>query len=415
MKHIKSYTKHNEGILSKAKELVNYSKKADELCSKYIKMIYDDWNKNKDLFRMTIRVDGKNYNFKYKITDDKFGSPNANAMTGNHAEDSLEIEFSFRDNILTSNYDKTQARMEVEKFKSYLGMLCVVGKNLNTGELIYDENGVRDKSYTYLNVPSKEVKKMIQFFIGKFKEKYPTIGTGTYKNYHSMAILEIDKELGKKLSDKSKSDWKKSGDDHEKKVAEQTKIVEDILGKLKIEKIQITDLFYEIEDKYKSHIDYDQAAFINGSLYLYSPKGGDRPSVLDGRAYTKFSLDSRENTNKLGFVREDIPLRDNVPYHRLVVELGRPALTTDTEDEYGRLKTKFDVKKFQEDVDRVLIRCHRLGLRIEVKEMLDIRYDEEGGQLRDDLKIRQRYFIKRVTEKMMFNPDYAYVIYLYEK
>jgi hypothetical protein len=41
MKYIKTY---NEGILSKGLELLNYSKEADIICKKYIKMIYDDWN-----------------------------------------------------------------------------------------------------------------------------------------------------------------------------------------------------------------------------------------------------------------------------------------------------------------------------------------------------------------------------------
>lgn len=62
MKYLKSY---NEGIISSAVELINRSRKNDEIAQKYLKMIYDDWNKNKDLYRISIIKNSDNVSARY--------------------------------------------------------------------------------------------------------------------------------------------------------------------------------------------------------------------------------------------------------------------------------------------------------------------------------------------------------------
>ena len=147
MRYLKSY---NEGVLSKARELLNFSKKADLLCKKYIKMIYDDWNKHHDLYRVSIIDGGDGYtHLHYMITD---GDQN-DVQLGNRDENAITIEFSYIKNILGWGNDTTQARLKATKFKSYLGDRYIVGKVINTGEIIESEEG-SNKNPTMCNDPS---------------------------------------------------------------------------------------------------------------------------------------------------------------------------------------------------------------------------------------------------------------------
>jgi hypothetical protein len=69
MKYIKKYNENFiTGAISKAAELLNYSKEADNIAKKYIKMIYDDWNKKRDLYRISIIEHSDYTTLKYVIS-----------------------------------------------------------------------------------------------------------------------------------------------------------------------------------------------------------------------------------------------------------------------------------------------------------------------------------------------------------
>lgn len=339
----------NEGIFSKAAELLRYNRKADQLIKKYIKMIYDDYNKNKDLFRVSIVEDSEYIDFKYMITT---GDQN-DVQLGNRDEDAITIELTFIENTFKWSSDTTQARLEVRKFKSYQGDFLIVGRNIKTGEIIENENGIKSKdAISYVNTPSGEVSKIIKFFIKEFKSKYPTM----CKYYGARSILKLDTKLRDKMqldSDKKKMhDRKKHEEEREKKK-------EYILSKLtpmKMKEEDIIDFFIEVEDEVDIQISHERSIYIDRTIYTAKIFKSLKDPIVD-----EFSLDGLLNKNKLEFDESDIPLKKNIPYHKLVIDL---------------LNDDYPIDEFKKKIDKVINRL-KFGLNLEASEMISNETDDK--------------------------------------
>jgi len=351
----------NEGIvgtLSKGKEILNkfsspiQSKRNDDIANKYIKMIYDDYNKNKDLFRVNIR-DNKGYQeLEYMITN---GDQN-DVQLGNRDEDAITIEVSYRDNIFSGS-DDTKARIEVTKFKSYLGDLVVLGREIRSGKIIDNINGEKstnDKPISYVNISSGSVKKLINFFIKEFRRDYPTMT----KYYGTRAIMELRPDLRDDVVKKNKSGREKI----EKYYNDRRKKIVSNFSLLKMDPEDILDYFVEVEDVIKVRINYEQSIFIDNVIYDYTPNMGDKVSYSFIRV-SEYDLDGNLNKNRNKFEEKDIPLERNVPYHKIMISLL---------EDYPR-------DDFKQRVDRVI---KRIGFGLEVQSSILVEndgYDNDGG------------------------------------
>lgn len=355
MKYLKKY---NEGIFSKAAELLRYNKKADMLIKKYIKMIYDDYNKNKDLFRVSIVEDSEYTTLKYMITT---GDQN-DVQLGNRNENAITIELTFIENTFKWSNDTTQARLEVTKFKSYQGDFLIVGRNIKTGEIIEDENGIKSNdAISYVNTPSGEVNKIIKFFIKEFRSKYPKMT----QYYGTRSILKIDT----KLRDKVESDYKKKREDSKDKYeGERKKEREFILPKLslKMKEEDIVDFFIEVEDEVDIQISHERSIYIDKVIYStrqYKSFTDTATNRSNMEMISSFSLDGTLNQNKLEFDENDIPLKKNVPYHKLIISL--------VED--------YPTDEFKKKIDKVINRL-KFGLKLEASEIIDYKSRSEYYQ-----------------------------------
>jgi hypothetical protein len=374
----------NEGIFSKAAELLRYNRKADQLIKKYIKMIYDDYNKNKDLFRVSIVEDSEYIDFKYMITT---GDLN-NVQLGNRDENAITIELTFIENTFKWSSDTTQARLEVRKFKSYQGDLLIVGRNIKTGEIIENENGIKSKdAISYVNTPSGEVSKIIKFFIREFKSKYPTMS----KYYGARSILKIDT----KLRDKMESDSdKKRMYDREKYEEERERKKQFILSKLdtmKMKEEDIIDFFIEVEDEVDIQISHERSIYIDRTIYTAKIFKSLKDPIVD-----EFSLDGLLNKNKLEFDESDIPLKKNIPYHKLVI---------------GLLDADYSPDEFKKKIDKVINRL-KFGLKLEASEMMIDKNPFSG-----DHGLHNSYLSYECNDEIsrMFTSKKAvYIIYLSE-
>lgn len=341
MKYLKKY---NEGIFSKAAELLKYNKKADQLIKKYIKMIYDDYSKHKDLFRVSIAENSEYTTFKYMVTS----GDQIDVQLGNRDENAITIELMFVENIFKWANDTTQARLEVQKFKSYQGNLIIVGRNIRNGEIIEDENGIKSKDpISYINTPSGEVKKIIKFFIKEFKSKYPTMT----KYYGANSILKIDDKLRAKLSSDSK---KKLDDNREKYEKEKEEEKEFIFSKLKmkVQEEDILDFFLEIEDEIDIRILHERSIYIDNTIYTTRFFKSLKEIII-----SSFSLDGNLNRNRLLFDEGDMPIKKNIPCHKLIIEL---------------LDNDCPLDEFKSKIDRVINRL-KFGLKVESSKMVNSR------------------------------------------
>lgn len=336
MKYLKKY---NEGIFSKAAELLRYNKKADYLIKKYIKMIYDDYGKNKDLFRVNIIENSSHTTLNYLITTGKQN----NVQLGNRDEDAITIKLTFIENTFKWSGDTTQARLEVEKFKSYLGDLTVVGRNIETGEIIENENGIK-YNMSYINTPSGEVKKIIKFFIKEFKSKYPSMT----KYYGPTSILQIDGEERDKVQSKYKEEKKKYEEEKEK----ERNFILPKLEPLKVKREDILDVFVEVEDEIDISISYEKSIFIDNKVYFWKKYDQLENAIVGEFLYSNFSLDGSLNKNKLKLNKNDINLDENVPYHKLTINL---------------LEEDVDFNEFKNRIDKVINRL-KSGFKLKLKQ-----------------------------------------------
>lgn len=192
----------NEGIISKGLELLNYKtvKENDKIAKKYIDMIYTNYNKHKNVMAANIFDNGSHCTLIYKISE----NPYAKAGTaGEEYPDYIEVKLtSIREKGWSS--DITRARIEVEK-----NGRKIIGRDMKTNKLVTSETGL-DNAYTYINISQGQVDKAINFFKSEYIKKYPEMSD--FKAFNYMRVLEIDKELGKKLKDRYESKRKEYED-----------------------------------------------------------------------------------------------------------------------------------------------------------------------------------------------------------
>jgi hypothetical protein len=300
MKHIKKFNENFiTSAISKASELLNYSKEADAISKRYIKMVYDDWYKRKDFYRISIIESDGYTTLKYLISDDE----HVDAKSGNRSKGDIDVEFSYINNTLSWSNDKTKARLEVSKFIPYKGSLILVGREIKTNKIINSEEGVNDDLISYLNVPSGDVLKLIKFLIGEFKKKYPKMS----KYYCKDQVLQQDPSLRKKEMQDSERRRNKEREDYEAKAKAESEKAISIVRTLKVDEEDIEDYLLEIKDELKTSIDISPVVYMNDNIFAEWSK----KSRLTG-FYKSFS------TEHIGNI---IPLEKDKAYHMVTIKL----------------------------------------------------------------------------------------------
>lgn len=226
----------NEGIVSKGLELLNYKtiKENDKIAQKYLKMVYDNYNKHKNLMAIKIAINSGYTTLWYKISEDPYTQANT---SGGEFPDYIEVKITSINESGWSS-DITRARIEVEKNGKKL-----IGRDMDTNKTIESESGIDKSVYDYLNISQSQVDKMIQFFKSEYIKKYPEMID--FKAFNYMRILEIDKELKKELENRFKSSKKKHEDD---RVELESKFKEFIEQNAKFDHEEINDYFIDLID-----------------------------------------------------------------------------------------------------------------------------------------------------------------------
>lgn len=396
--------KVNEGIIgtiSKGKELLNkfnspiQLKRNDDIAGKYIKMIYDDYNKNKDLFRVSI-IENKEYTkLSYMITSGKQND----VQLGNHDEDSITIEITYNDNIVLSTYDKTKARMEVTRFKSYLGDLVLFGREINTGKIIDNINGEKEngRAISYVNISSGAIKKLINFFIKEFRRNYPKMT----KYYGTRSIMELRPDL----RDKSIENYKRGREEYETNSRKKREKIVEEFSSLKMDPDDILDYFVEVTDAIgskKLDIDYEQSIFIDRVIYDYTPNISTTSVALKNIIrISEYDLDGTLNQNVNKFKEEDIPLQKGVPYHKIMVSL---------------LQEDYSVDEFKQRIDRVIKRIG-FGLEVQASKLVEIDPNDSDGGSPNSFMIMEAdpNLYNKQFQGIFNNRQASYLFYLKEK
>jgi hypothetical protein len=226
----------NEGIISKGLELLNYKtvKENDKIAQKYLKMVYDNYNKHKNLMAVKIAINSGHTTLWYKISED----PYTQAGTGGgEFPDYIEVEITSINQIGWSS-DITRARIEVEKDGKKM-----IGRDMDTNKTIESESGIDKDVYTYLNISQSQVDKMIKFFKSEYIKKYPEMMN--FKSFNYWRILEIDKELKKSLESNYKESRKRYEDN---KIQLENKFKDFINQNAKFDHEEINDYFIDLID-----------------------------------------------------------------------------------------------------------------------------------------------------------------------
>jgi hypothetical protein len=226
----------NEGIISKGLELLNYKtvKENDKIAQKYLKMIYDNYDKHKNLMAIKISINSGYTSFWYKISEDPYTQA---GTRGGNFSDYIEVKLT---TIQESGWpsDITRARIEVEKNGKYL-----IGKNMDTNKTIEAESGIDSTILPYINISQSQVDKMINFFKTEYIKKYPEMIDDLKFNY--MRIFEIDKEIRKSLENRDKASRKKYEDD---RIQFENKFKDFIDLNAKFDHEEINDYFIDLID-----------------------------------------------------------------------------------------------------------------------------------------------------------------------
>jgi hypothetical protein len=226
----------NEGIISKGLELLNYKtvKENDKIAQKYLKMVYDNYNKHKNLMAVKISINSGYTTLWYKISEDPYTQANT---SGGEFSDYIEVKITSINETGWSS-DITRARIEVEKNGKHL-----IGRDMDTNKTIESEHGIDKNVYGYLNISQSQVDKMINFFKSEYIKKYPEMSN--FKAFNYWIILEIDKEIKKELEDRYKSSRKKHEDD---RVELENKFKDFIDQNAKFDHEEINDYFIDLID-----------------------------------------------------------------------------------------------------------------------------------------------------------------------
>lgn len=271
MRKVKKYNEFvNESIISKAKELINFKqiKKNDEVASKYFDMIYADFEKKKDLLKVFIDDDPHFKTFKYKIDDNEDNFANM----GNTSDGGINITMELIDNISNWDSDISRGRIEATIYKPYKGDLKLFGRQINTNELIIDENGTSRDTYSYINISPKKINEIIKFFKSKFIEKYPTLHNHTQFSYST--LFSIDKKLVSDLEEKRRQKQEKDKADQ---IIFNKKILSIIEEKSILTIDDVEDIFLEKTDQLRCELIVKRGYFCDNGFFTHT--------VFDERDY----------------------------------------------------------------------------------------------------------------------------------
>lgn len=234
---IKNYNQYiNEGIISKGLELINYKtiKENDKISNKYFKMIYDNYQKNKNLMAVKISLNKGYSTLWYKISDDTLTRC---GTSGGHFPNYIEVEIT---SINETGWDSdiTRARIQVRKNGKLL-----IGRDMKSNKNIISDDGINQDAYSYLNISQAQVDKMIKFFKSEYIKKYPEMSS--FSAFNHMRILEIDKEL---LNSIKKRDEDKKEEHLSKRKNIESKFHEIIDKDAKFQHEDIYDYFIDLVD-----------------------------------------------------------------------------------------------------------------------------------------------------------------------
>lgn len=267
----------NEGIISKGLELINYKtvKENDKIAKKYIDMIYQNYNKHKNVMAAKIFESDGYTNFWYKISED----PYAQAGTGGgEYPDYIEVKLM---SIRESGWDNdiTRARIEVEKNGKRL-----IGRDIKTNKVLISETGLNDNVYSYINISQSQVDKTINFFKSEYIKKYPEMSE--FKAFNYMRVLEIDKDLQKKLKDRYESKRKEYEDNRKDLEVKFNEIIDknasNTIDEVKDYFIDLTDMINE--EMCNSDLSVEVSTLINETACIRSQ------SILSGKFYFNFII-----------------------------------------------------------------------------------------------------------------------------
>jgi hypothetical protein len=268
----------NEGIISKGLELLNYKtvKENDKIAQKYLKMVYDNYNKHKNLMAVKIAINSGHTTLWYKISED----PYTQAGTGGgEFPDYIEVEITSINQIGWSS-DITRARIEVEKDGKKM-----IGRDMDTNKTIESESGIDKDVYTYLNISQSQVDKMIKFFKSEYIKKYPEMMN--FKSFNYWRILEIDKELKKSLESNYKESRKRYEDN---KIQLENKFKDFINQNAKFDHEEINDYFIDLIDHMSDTI-YEKPSIGIGTIiddkFVHLVKKIDSSFFKDGVFYSR--------------------------------------------------------------------------------------------------------------------------------
>jgi hypothetical protein len=267
----------NEGIISKGLELLNYKtvKENDKIAQKYIKMIYDNYNKHKNVMAAKIIINSGYTTLWYKISDDPYAQA---GTSGGEYPNFIEVKLTTIQELGWAN-DITRARIEIEKNGKKL-----VGRDMKTNEVIYDENGIKEDVYDYINISQAQVDKLISFFKSEYIKKYPEMSV--FKAFNSHRVLEIDQNLRNLLINRSKESRNK----HEQNRKElENKFLEyvDVYAKFTQEDIQdyFIDLIDYLQDTILNENPYIGIGTIIDNKFVYNCKKLNSTTLKDGLFY----------------------------------------------------------------------------------------------------------------------------------
>jgi len=183
MKQLKNI---GNNLLSIIKEIPNRKEILinDKIAEKYINLIYEDWEKNKDIFRAKIADSGYFVTLWYKVSNYPNGHVNTLPGWGNRGDGELLIQINLiRTNILFDfDNDISRARISADIFFPYKGCFNLFGRDLETNKLIVNEKGIEYDVYDYINISKDKVEKLIKFIKNKYIEEYPELKGEKYFN-----------------------------------------------------------------------------------------------------------------------------------------------------------------------------------------------------------------------------------------
>jgi len=82
---------------------------------------------------------------------------------------------------------------------------------MKTNKVLTSDTGLNDNDvYSYINISQSQVDKLIEFFKKEYIKKYPEMSD--FKAFNYMRVLEIDRDLQKRLKDKYESKRKEYED-----------------------------------------------------------------------------------------------------------------------------------------------------------------------------------------------------------